>query len=234
MRTAGRERLITGETICYSFGKGCGDWLHAHTHTRTPFHYLTHTSRRVTFFMCGCCEESSPFWAVTHPPPPRPLPLQPEDTANAVAASRCWDYGLSDAVAATSPARPLKCWHSDAMSARQAVGGCFLLPLFISSIFPFSSSSSHLKRINSIGNQQGRKRLQPSISGRCISHRFLSPQWANSPDKHNRSPCRVAPYLTETQWSWRDAVGQVCAQRFCKIATAGAQETFIRGKPQRE
>lgn len=87
MRTAGRERLITRETICYSFGESLGDWLHtlffslslSHTDTRT------HTHKNTTWHILyvDCCEKSSLFCPVTA--------LQPEDNRSAVIASWCQD-----------------------------------------------------------------------------------------------------------------------------------------------
>lgn len=112
--------------------------LIARTHALPPLHARARTTRGILYAR-RCCEKSSPFCPVTGP-------LQPEDAATAVAASRCRDYGLRDAVAvaATSPARPLKCRHRDArrprLADKQAVGGCFPFPFVISSIFRFPST----------------------------------------------------------------------------------------------
>lgn len=54
MRTAGRERLITRETICYSFGESLGDWLHTLFFSLSLSHTGTHThtrTQRDRFFM---------------------------------------------------------------------------------------------------------------------------------------------------------------------------------------
>lgn len=221
MRTAGRERLITGETICYSFGKGCGDWLRARTHT--PFLYLAHTQTPdVSHSLCEAAVRNRLLSGLSRPP-------QPEDAATAVAASRCRDYGLSDA-AATSPARPLKCRHSDAMSARQAVGGCFRFPpiyLFhLSAIFP----SSSLNWGNSIGNQQGGSSNQRSVYLRPQYSRFLSlpavgkqPWQTQSLSEHSGT---VSDRDTTVVAGW--GRGRFCAQRFCKAwQRARGRRSFV-------